>query len=1044
MKDRFKWFRDLSLTTKMATAISFLFLIMFIIGGFLLFKYFEGEYKKIIAKQQFELISGLANDIDKRINEAQTLMKMALANTPDSIINDKRRLSTYFMKKMKDKPFLGYFFDRGIFLFSENGELIAEYPNNKDRTKRNFFDSDYFSMTVKTGRPYISKPFVNSELPQEPVVMFTNPLFNENKELKAVIGGCISIFKRNFLGDALNIKIGETGYVYLFDTERRIIFHPDKTRVMKQDVPVGSNRLFDLAIGGFEGTNETVTSRGLHAITSFKRLKNIDWIIGANFPVKEAYYSIEKAKKYFVFFVIALIILSLSIIVLLMRGFLKPLKALTKQTEEIGSESGERRLVNINTSGEIAKLESSFNEMLKKLYRREEELLRLSRAVEFSSAVVMITDTEGIIEYVNPKFTDITGYTKEEVIGKKPNILKSGNQTHEEYRLLWETIKSGNVWQGIFLNKKKNGEFYWASSSISPVKDSKGNIINFVSIQEDITKIKQTEEELQRAKEMAEEASRTKSNFLASMSHEIRTPMNAIIGMSDLLFDTELTPDQLKYVKIFKNAGENLLNIINDILDISKIEAGYIEIENIGFDLIETVEKTCEIMSVKAHEKGLEFVCHIHNDIPAHLIGDPLRLRQVLTNLIGNAIKFTERGEVLVEVSLFKDRLEEKESSSEQMVKSKEKMAEEGRVELLFSVKDTGIGIPEDKIDGIFDKFTQVDASTTRKYGGTGLGLTISKKLVKLMGGNLWVESELGKGSKFSFSLPFGIQKKVKEKPYEEKVDLKGKKILVIDDNATNRIILTDTLSSWGIDVKEAESGESGIRELKKATESGHPFDLILLDYHMPLMDGFNVAEEIRREPSISDTSIVMLTSDYARQHSIKARGLNIAAFITKPIKREELKAIISNVLGRIKTIAEADSDVQALKTYESLKPLTILVAEDSEDNRVLIQAYLKDTPYTVFFAKNGEEAINLFKERTYNLILMDIQMPVKDGYLATKEIREMEREMITARTPVIALTAYALKEEIQKSFEAGCDAHLTKPIKKANLIQAIEEYARI
>lgn len=1048
MKKNIKGIKNLSLTTKMTLAISFLFFFMFSGGALLLFNYFEDEYKKIISNQQFEFISDLAKDMDEKLEEAQTLIKMAIGKIPDHIINNPKKLKSYFLEKIKNKPFLNYFFDKGVFLFSKNGELIAKYPENQEIDSRNFSDTDYFKVTAETKRPYISNPFVDSKSPYEPLIMFTNPLLNEKKELKAFIGGCIRVLKDNFLGEIINVRIGKTGYAYLFDTDRRIIIHPDRSRIMKQDIPPGANKLLDRAIDGFEGTGETFTSRGLRAITSFKRLKNKDWILGANFPTKEAHYPIKKAQKFFAVFTIIGIIFSASIIILLMKEFLNPLIILTSQVERIGSESGKRHLLNINARGEIAILENSFNEMLKKLYNREEELSRLSRAVEFSSAIVLITDVDGIIEYVNPKFTEITGYTREEVVGKKPSILKSGNKTQEEYRLLWETIKSGKEWRGVFLNKKKNGELYWASSSISSVKDASGNIINFVSIQEDITKIIKAEEDLQKAKEMAEAANMAKSNFLASMSHEIRTPMNAIIGVSDLLLETNLTPDQLRYVKIFKNAGENLLNIINDILDLSKIEAGHIEIEYMDFDLIETVEKTCEIMSLKAHEKGLDFICHIHNDIPAHLKGDPFRLKQVLTNLIGNAIKFTDNGEVVVELSLFKDKSKTEISKSEEInASAKNKIKEEcAYVDILFSVKDTGIGIPEDKIKVIFDKFTQIDTSTTRKYSGSGLGLAISKNLVTLMGGNLWVESKVGKGSSFFFTLPFGVGEKYPEKIFEEKVDLKGKKILIIDDNATNRIILTETLNTWGIDVKEAESGEKGIFELKKAKESGISFDLILLDYHMPFMDGFSVAERIRQDLSISDTAIIMLTSDYGRQHSLRSRGLNIAAFITKPIKRGELKSIISETIGSAKKMPEIDTEEaeKTIKSYNLTKPINILISEDSEDNRNLLQAFLKDLPFNLFFAKNGEEAVSLFMERPYNLIFMDIQMPVKDGYTATREIRQIERERNLEKTPILALTAYALKEEIQKSLEAGCDAHITKPIKKAELIDVIKKYVKL
>lgn len=458
--------------------------------------------------------------------------------------------------------------------------------------------------------------------------------------------------------------------------------------------------------------------------------------------------------------------------------------------------------------------------MLKRLRDREtslkktlEELQKLYNAVEHSSAVVIITDTQGAIEYVNPKFVQVTGYEKSEVLGGTPSILKSGETLPETYKELWDTIQSGEEWQGIFHNKKKNGEFYWASASISPLKDTKGAITHFVGIQEDITAIKLFEQELKKAKEAAESANQAKSDFLAGMSHEIRTPMNAIIGMSELMMETPLNDEQKRYVETLMHAGENLLNIINDILDISKIEAGYLELESTEFNLQDLLDKACDIMAIRARDKGIGLVCSVLPDVPVHLIGDPVRLRQVILNLLGNAIKFTDNGEVALEVR--------KESSDAGT--------------LLFSIRDTGIGIPEDKVNKIFEKFTQADSSTTRKYGGTGLGLAISKRLVKLMGGRIWVTSAVGAGSTFYFTAGFQLQvEKLKAEPVvapvPEREVLRPLRILLVDDSEDNRLLIRSFLKKTPYVIDTANNGLAAVEQYKTA-----PYDLILMDIQMPV-----------------------------------------------------------------------------------------------------------------------------------------------------------------------------------------------------------------
>ncbi|MBN2297254.1 MAG: PAS domain S-box protein [Deltaproteobacteria bacterium] len=645
-------------------------------------------------------------------------------------------------------------------------------------------------------------------------------------------------------------------------------------------------------------------------------------------------------------------------------------------------------------------------------------------------------DMSGRLIFFNDTFYRMIGYSKHEMIGMRYRKFMDRINAKKVLGVFSRVFSSGRPEMGFgweFI--KKDGSRIQVESSVMLMKGSDGEPAGFRGVLRDVTQRKQGEE-LKAAMIKAEAENRAKSEFLANMSHEIRTPLNGIIGMAELALDTPVDENQRSILNAINRESDTLLNLINDILDFSKIEAEKLEFENIDFDLRVLIEDLASSFAIRSEKKGLEFFSFLSPEVPAHIIGDPGRLRQVLTNLASNALKFTGKGDIFIKAEM--------------------KREFDDKVEILFTVRDTGIGIPIDKQDKIFESFTQADGSTTRKYGGTGLGLTISKRIVEVMGGQIGVTSSEGHGSTFWFTAVFEKQQEARSVYAIKEIDLGSLNVLIVDDNETNRYILMEYLKTWGCRAVESTGGEEALSMLAAASASDQPFDLILMDFHMPGMDGFELTEKIREMPTCNKVPIILLTSMGEHGDSNYCRAIGIQGYLPKPTRRDDLRRAIVSVMGLC--TGDEGEDNPRLVTRHTIaedfrKDIRILLAEDYPTNQQVALRHLQKAGYHVDIAENGQLAVAACKRRHYDLILMDIQMPVMDGYSATVEIRRWEKKRkkeglgddskAAARIPIIAMTAHAIMGYRDKCMEVGMDDYLAKPLRREELLNMVDKWVK-
>ncbi|WP_417387706.1 PAS domain S-box protein [Gimesia sp.] len=670
----------------------------------------------------------------------------------------------------------------------------------------------------------------------------------------------------------------------------------------------------------------------------------------------------------------------------------------------------------------------------------QEERTRLAAIVDSSGDAIIGKAPDGTITSWNNGAEVIYGWLEEEVIGETVSILLPPGMAREESEIL-EAMKTGRRLDQFQTRRmRKDGTIIDVAITVSPIRGMDHQVVGSSSIERDITARRRREEELSKAKDEAEQATRTQGEFLANVSHELRTPMNAILGMLELTLQEDLSALKRDYLQTAKDSADSLLLLVNDILDFSRLEAGRFELEPVPFNLRVMLDEAVKTLSLRACEKGLELICRIDKRVPMQVLGDPVRLRQILTNLAGNAIKFTEQGEVVVDVKVIEPSVEQNGGSEEQRSDKPLPRLQPGEIPLLeFSVSDTGIGIAAEDQKRIFAPFAQADASTTRHYSGTGLGLAICHELIGLMEGEMHLSSEPGKGSLFSFrvSLPVVEPEESDMNGDESSVsELRDLPVLVVDDNQTNRVILEEMLSNWSMSPTPVDSAQEALNQLSASSDKEKSYPLVIVDALMPETDGFMLLEQAREEGLLDSATILMLSSADHQIFSERCQGLDISAFLEKPVSQSDL---LDAIMTALKGPQLERSSVSQIR--ESKQSLRVLVAEDTPANQKVITAILKKRGHQCVIADNGREAVDYLRNESFDVVLMDVQMPTMDGLQATTIIRENEYGS-GEHTPIIAMTAYAMRGDRDKCIAAGMDSYISKPIDAQKLILILERLA--
>ena len=989
------WLR-LSIKTKVALAASVACaLTIMLLTGLQLVQMRDG-FTQVLYDQQTALINRTAEELDDKLATLTSVLARAADNQPHELMASGALLRAFYAKR----SILALFDD--ILVLDARGVVVADIPEVPGRAGIDASDRAYFKQALATRKAFITDPVIG-RAQKQPIVQIVAPVFGADGRVEAVLVGVLRLYKDNVLGHLRQAKVGRTGYFFALTrgAEPVYVLYPDPSRIL-QPRPANGNAATTRALrDGFEGSVESVSSAGVAALNSYKALKSVNWVLGATLPAAEAYAPFDAALRRLAWWGGAAALFAALLVGGVTMVLLAPVVTLRDRIKALRGDSAPFAPLPVMREDEVGELSAAFNDVMR---ARSAADARLRTLIEHAPNAMLVIRGDGCIETVNLEAERCFGYGRADIVGQPFTQLVPAAATLGAAGALQD-------W-GV----RRDGSRFPVELNVSPVDTDEGT--KLLAVATDITvrhrlaqEIDARSAELERERDRAQAANRAKSEFVANMSHEIRTPMNAVLGMVYLLGNSRLSEEQRKYLNMLRASGQSLLGILNDVLDFSKIEAGQMTVDSVEFELDQVFNAVAATMTMNAGSKELELAIGIAADVPRLLQGDPARLQQVLVNLSGNAIKFTDAGEVAVRVAL--------------------EARTGAQATLRFEVSDTGIGMSEQEQGRLFAPFAQADGSITRRFGGTGLGLTISRRLVTLMGGAISVRSAPGKGSCFSFTLPVQV---LAERGGEARQAELGKlRVLVADDSATSRACVVEMVRSWDWHADAVDSCDAAVDAVARSQQAGQAYDLVLCDWTMPGMQGQSALAALRAAAGGARLPQIVMVNAFAQARadaSAKADGMLI-----KPITSSSLFNAVHEAM--LEPARRSAAPAAAGGTHAGrLAGMRLLLVEDNALNQIVAKGILEGMGARVETMGDGRQAVeHLRVERDYDAVLMDVQMPVMDGFTATRLVRTE----LGATLPVIAMTAGVTVAERELCTSAGMDDFIGKPLDIAQMLAVLE-----